>query len=181
MEVRNPVGIPAFSSGRRPTGRALPTSRVRAALPRAASRPGEKCRSAAPPPRPGATAPSSSSALPIQLPGAKPPPAAPRPYPISSPRTLPHIGGAPEPPHLAGSVPTRTRQAGDPPPPLRRRPHRATRTSPELTHLVRDEPAAPPLRRRTSPSPEIHTPRTVTVWFVWYAFSLPQFLTIHYV
>ena len=75
----------------------------------------------------------------------------PPPYPVSSPRTLPHIGGAPEPPHLAGSVPTRTRQAGDPPPPLCRRPHRATRTSPELTHLVRDEPAAPPLRRRTSP------------------------------
>ena len=85
-----------------------------------------------------------------------------------------------EPPHLAGSAPARARQAGGPPPPLRRRPHRATRTSPELTHLVRDEPAAPPLRRRTSPSPEIHTPRTDTVWFVWYAFSLPQFLTIHY-
>jgi len=116
-----------------------------------------------------AAAPSSSSALPVELPRAKQPPtAAGRSYALPcllSSDPPPHRR-CQELPHLAGSAPARARQAGGPPPPLRRRPHRATRTSPELTHLVRDEPGGPPLRRRTSPSSEIQTPRTDTVWSV---------------
>lgn len=40
--------------------------------------------------------------------------------------------------------------------------------------------SGPPLRRCTSPSPEIRTPRTVTTGSVWYAFSLLQFYPVHY-